>query len=203
MAFDGLYMAHRVRNTALRYVSAYEECVRQNLMAAFANLGKKADEVAEAEYERLGNEPIGESGDDDMASAAEAAQDRALAFYETMTALRQSVLNLFAAGLFHLLEQQLAYLCWDGAFTVLPPGDAKLARLEDWYRRHFAIDLPSLSSWPIIEELRLTTNVVKHAEGSSADQLRERRPELFHNPLLRELNPNDDKKTFSTRFDLP
>lgn len=196
MAVEGLYMARRVRGTALHYVRAYEECVRGNLMPTFVNLEKKADEVAEAEYERLGNEPVGESGDDDMASAAQAAQDRALAFYETMTALRQSVLNLFAAGLFHLLEQQLAYLCCDGAFAIPPPGDTKVDFVKDWYRQHFGIDLRSLRSWPIIEELRLTTNVVKHAEGSSAEKLRERQPELFHNPLLRQLDPNDEARIF-------
>ena len=53
-----------------------------------------------------------------MALLAERAHDKGLVFYETMYGLRQSVLNLFAVGLFHRLEQELADLCRDGAFMV-------------------------------------------------------------------------------------
>lgn len=122
-------------------------------------------------------------------SLAEAADDKGLVYYETMTGLRQSVLNLFAVGLFHLIEQELADLCRDGAFTVDPPKDTKIEPVADWYATHFALDLRSLPSWSTVDELRLVANATKHAEGSAARQLRERRPELLHNPVLRETNP--------------
>jgi hypothetical protein len=48
------------------------------------------------------------------------------------------------------------------------------------------LDLSSLPSWPVIDELRLVANVVKHGEGDSAEKLRETRPELFVYPSLRD-----------------
>jgi hypothetical protein len=182
-------MADRVRSTALRYVSAYGECVHRDIMPAFGNLEERADKLGAEEYERLGSQPADEDWDGDMSSLAEAAEDKAIAFYETMIALRQAVLNLFAVGLFHILEQQLADLCRDGAFTVPPPQDTKISAVADWYEQHFLLDLRSLSTWPTIDELRLVANATKHAEGSAARQLRAKRPELFQNPIIRDKYP--------------
>lgn len=66
MAVTGSYMAMRVWNAALRHVSAYGECVRNEIMPVFANLESRADAVAAAEFERLGAEPAGEFWDGDM-----------------------------------------------------------------------------------------------------------------------------------------
>lgn len=188
MAVSGLYMSDRVRLSAVRRISAYGECVLRDLMPAFADLEKKADAVGTAEYERLGAQPAGDDWDGDMSVLAEAAEDKAEWFYSTMSDMSQAILNLFAVGLFHLLEQELANLCIDGAFTVDPPLDSKLERVAAWYSRHFQLDLSTLSSWPNIDELRLVANVAKHAEGSSARQLRESRPTLFQNPVLRKVD---------------
>jgi len=198
MAVTGHYLAWQIRSL-VEYVRAFGECVLHDVMPAFGNLEKRAEEVANSEYERLGSEPVGEYGDDDMASAAEAAHEKGLAFYETLVALRQTTLNLFTAGLFHLLEQELADFCYDGAFTVRPPADSNLKVVAEWYRRHFDLDLQSLPSWPSIDELRLVANTVKHAEGGSARQLRERHPELFEHPLVRHLLPGESGALRSLR----
>jgi hypothetical protein len=39
-----------------------------------------------------------------------------------------------------------------------------------------------LPSWPTIEELRVLSNAVKHADGSAADALREHFPRFFEYP---------------------
>jgi hypothetical protein len=110
-------------------------------------------------------------------------------FYETMVAKRQATLNLFSAGLFHLVEQQLTRLCDDASFPLEPP-DTKLEAAAGWYRRYFRLDPKELRSWAKIDELRLLANAVKHAEGSAARQLRERRPDLFEHPRLRKHWPD-------------
>ncbi len=189
MAVTGRYMASRVRFSAIPYVRAYGDCVLSDVMSAFANLEKRADEIANAEFERLGSEPAGEDCDVDMGVLAEVAQDKGQAFYDTMSSLRQTTLNLFAAGLFHLLEQHLADLCHDGAFTVAPPDDTKLHIISAWYQQYFELDLSAFVPWPKIDELRLVANAVKHAEGSAARNLRQLRPELFQHPVVRELMP--------------
>jgi hypothetical protein len=172
------------------YVKAYGECVLADVVPIFDTLSQRADEIADAEFKRLGSLPDGEDCDGDMGDLAEAAQDKGQVFYDTMIAIRQTTLNLFAAGLFHLLEQQLADLCRDGAFHVPPPSDTKLKVVATWYREYFDLDLTSLPSWPMIEQLRLISNSVKHGEGGSAAKLRALRPDLFQDPRLRTLFPD-------------
>ena len=99
-----------------------------------------------------------------------------------MVSLRQSMLNLLAAGLFHLTEQQLAVLCRDAGFTTDPPRDTKMDEVKKWYAANLRLYLEALPSWGVINELRLVANAVKHAEGSATRQLRTLRPELFSNP---------------------
>jgi len=104
-----------------------------------------------------------------------------------MCGLRQATINLLTAGLFHLVEQLLAKLCYDCVFRDFRLKEAKIDPIVDWYRQHFDLDLEKLPQWSTIKELRFLANAVKHAEGSGARQIRELRPEVFRNPLLDKL----------------
>ena len=115
------------------------------------------------------------------------AEEEGIAFYETMVSVRQAMLNLLAAGLFHLVEQQLAHSCRDGAFTIEPPHKTNLFEVSPWYREHFFLDLENLHNWGRVDELRLVTNTVKHAEINQIDRLRKLRPDLFRNPSYAEV----------------
>lgn len=193
MPVTGLYMAHRVHHSIIPYVKAYGQWVLEDVVPTFVNLSERADAIATSEFNRLGEQPAGEDCDGDMSVAAEAAQDKGQAFYNTMTAIRQTSLNLFAAGLFHLLEQQLVDLCRDGAFDAPPPSDTQLNVVETWYHKHFKLILSKRAAWPKIDQLRLLANSVKHGEGASAVKLRAIRPDLFEDPNLRELLPDFPK----------
>lgn len=182
-------ISRRLRN-ALTYVAAFGECTIQTVLPVYANLNDRAEEIANAEFARLGSEPAGEDCNGELGDLAEAAEEVGIAFYETMVMLRQASINLYAAGLFHLIEQQLAATCHDSAFTIPAPKETKLAGVASWYERHFHLHLDSMPSWSALDELRLVANTVKHAEGSSARQLRDRRPELFHDPVIRALLPD-------------
>jgi hypothetical protein len=179
---SGGYLGMQIRHCALRPIIVYRECIFREVLPAFANLNERAQRVANEYFNRIGAEPAGEYESVDMADVAEAAEDKALAFYEMMVPVRQTMLNLLAAGLFHLVEQQLADSCRDASFTVDRPNDTKLSVVADWYREHFLLDLTTLPSWALVDELRLVANAVKHAEGSATERLRAIRPELFRNP---------------------
>lgn len=157
------------------------EALRERVLPQFADLDGEAERYVQAEYERLGQLPS--SGDEpfDMGDLAEQANDSAITWYQTMCGVRQSLVNLHAVGLRHLFEQQLYDF-------------VKHARLSERAAADFREDckaveslggqLTDFPSWPKLEELRLLSNSIKHAEGRSSVQLKEVRPELFVDPLV-------------------
>ena len=56
------------------------------------------------------SQPVGDEYSVDGSEEAEAAHDIGLSFYEDISKMYQATLNLFSAGLFHVIEQQLADL---------------------------------------------------------------------------------------------
>lgn len=193
MPVTGLYLNRRVQESIIPYIKAYRACVLRDVAPVFANLSKRAVAIANAEFIRIGRQPANEDFDGDMSVAAETAQAKGQAFYETMNSIQQATLNLFSAGLFHLLEQQLADLCHDRAFDEDPPNDTKLEIVAKWYSTQFGLQFSSLASWQKISQLRLLANAVKHGEGSSAIELRALRPDLFQDPTIQKLMQNFPK----------
>ena len=187
MALTGLYLGMRIRSSLLPTVRGYRSSFSDYILPAFNNLEGRADEVQESEYEKLCADPPRNL--EDPAEAAEVAHDRAVVFYETMTGMRQTTLNLFASGLFHLMEQQLAELGEDATFAAMgvESPEVKLDKVADWYADRLRLDLNSFPMWAIVDELRLVANAVKHGEGSAARQLRDLRPTLFEDPRLKEV----------------
>jgi hypothetical protein len=105
----------------------------------------------------------------DPATAAESAQIEAVAYDALLRDTKQGLINLLSVALFHLHEQHLAEFKrrMRSEKKKVPPLTGVIGEKE-------------------ISELELIANAVKHAEGSAAQQLRERRPDLFINPLVRE-----------------
>lgn len=184
MAVSGSYLAFQLRVRALPFFRVYQESILTDVLAGFVNIETRADEVAEAAFNRMASRPATDDFDGDMSREAEAAQEEGQLYYDAMCGLRQATINLMTAGLFHLLEQQLANVCYDTAFRDYRLKEAKLDLIVTWYRQQFDLDLQKLPQWPTIDELRLLANAAKHAEGSGAKQIRKLRPDVFRNPLL-------------------
>src|ERR1039457_504768 len=180
---DGNYLASRVRRLSGPII-AFREYFFQDVLPAFADLNARAEQVAHDYYNRIGAQPAGEY-EIDMADVAEDAQQQSYDWWEMMTSLRQTMLNLTAAGLFHLIEQQLATLSRDGLFEE-SVRDTKLGVVQMWYRDQFGIDVAAMPSWGTINEMRLVANTVKYGEGGSSESLRALRPELFTDPTYAE-----------------
>lgn len=186
MGVGGYYLAVRVANIMAPTVRAYGDCVRRFFLPVFDDLNTKAEEVANQAYDELMQQPVTDEMDD-PGDAAEAANQRGQEFYDTMFAMRQSTLNMFTAGLFHLLEQQLASLGEDATFQAMgvPLPEVKLDETAMWYHKYLRLDLTGFPEWTkITEELRRIANAVKHGEGPAARRLRELRPDLFIDPRL-------------------
>jgi len=184
----------------LPFVRVYGQWVDEKIVPLASQLTAMADAVGQQAYEQLMSQPVGENYYGDGSEEAECAFDAGLSFYQDITAMYQGTLNLFAAGLFHVIEQQLSDITRDGAIGIEGP-DTKLGNVVGWYQKHFFVDLTAFPSWALIDELRLVANVTKHAEGQSATQLRGIHPELFQNPLLRRVDPHTP--IFHTPLQLP
>lgn len=147
-----------------------------------------AASVEQEAYDDLMAQPADYDYAGDGSDEAEAANDIGLSFYEDISKMYQATLNLFSAGLFHVVEQQLADLTRDGAIEK-KASETPLKEVIEWYKRGFQLDLTQFSEWSVIDELRLVANSTKHAEGSAAKQLRTKRPDVFVYPSLRKDDP--------------
>lgn len=143
----GGYLELQINGWIIGPIIAFRKYIFSDVLTAFGNIDQRAEEVANEYYHRIGAQPAGEYENFDMADVAEAAQQRSQDWYQMMVSLRQSMLNLLAAGLFHLTEQQLSMVCRDGGFIAKPPRDTKLDVVKNWYAEHLRLDLAALPSW--------------------------------------------------------
>lgn len=175
------FWADYIRSILLPEIDALAHALSRRVLPGFANLEEEANEVEEEEFQRLQRRHYSE--DPDVASLAELAQDRALTHYLGARDILQGIINLFAVGLWHLVEQQLAFLqrrrFYQGALVDSDnPNFAQVVKrlLE------FDIDVKQFASFGQIEELQLLANCIKHGDGRSCAELRTRRPSLFELP---------------------
>jgi hypothetical protein len=176
----GGYLAIQVQQLVIPPIAAFRKYIFGELLPHFGDLDSKADRLANKYFEDEISRPADDDFDGDLSGFAEDAQDYGVGWYLMMRSLRQTMLNLLAAGLFHLTEQQLAQLGRDAGFQNREPKDTKLDEIVSWYESTFALKLRDLPNWSVIDELRLVANSAKHAEGKSSEKLRTIRPELFY-----------------------
>jgi hypothetical protein len=184
MTVCGSYLAWRARWKAQPLVRTYCQWVNEHIIPIAANFENQADAIEQETYEQLSALVDPETYGGDGSELHEQAFNTSLSLYETMVALYQATLNLFSAGLFHLIEQQLADLTHDASMETAV-ADTKLNVVAEYYRDHLKVDFTQFGSWNVIQELRVVANTTKHGEGPSAEELRKIRPELFQNPALR------------------
>ncbi len=89
-------------------------------------------------------------------------------------------------GVAHLFEQQVIDLRQTILGQHVSSRDSIITENAiAWFKDELGIAIKQFKSWSKIDEMRLVANTVKHAEGGSANQLRNRRPELFKLPFSR------------------
>jgi len=200
MSVGGLYISWRIRQMVLPFVRVYGQWVEEHIIPMSEQLQTMADKVEAEAYEELLSTPVGDDYMGDGSEEAQEANDIGLSFYENVSSMYQTTLNLFSAGLFHVVEQQLADITRDGGIRK-PVSNTYLKDVVEWYAKNCQLDLTQFPSWSVIEELRLVANTTKHAEGPAAKQLREKHAELFLYPPLRK--EYADKTVYVSPLSLP
>lgn len=184
----------------LPFVRVYGQWVEEKIIPMSEQLQRMADAVEQEALEDLMSERVGDDYTGDGSEEAQEANDIGLSFYENVSSMYQGTLNLFPAGLFHVVEQQLGDLTRDGGICK-PISNTSLKDVVEWYAKNCQLDLTHFPSWSVIEELRLVANTTKHAEGPAAKQLREKHPELFVYPSVRK--EYADKTIYASPLSLP
>ncbi len=175
------YFARRIRDLT-EPITAFREYVFQSVLPQFDNINERAEQIGNEYYQRVLRRPVGPEDSIEISDLAEEATEHSLAWYSMMSSLGQSMRNLLTAGLFHLVEQQLASISTDGIFRNSPIRNTGLSVVATWYKHNLRVDMKSLPTWHNIDELRLVANTVKHGDGASANELRKVRPDLFIDP---------------------
>lgn len=160
-----------IQDEFIPQINAITDMLKDHILPSIDNdkLETEAEEIAEKVYQAYMSSPG--TGNEDPADFADMALDEGISHFGLKYSIRQGVLNLFSVALYHTFEQQFQLGKID--------NELKLRKIS---RDDFA-------AWRVINnELRLVANTVKHAEGRSAKQLSEIRPDLFRDPMLK--NPH-------------
>lgn len=165
-------------------IDAYGQCLLSRVMPTFANLD---DEAQKVEDDAAASMSSGfDDEEPDLASIAELARDRAVDYYMLMRDTAQGIVTLFAVGLWHLLEQQLALYVRRGlaASTVDETKNPSFTDAEKALADEGVL-IRDLPCYPKIQELRFLANCAKHGDGGACSSLRAIRPDLFIRPGLK------------------
>jgi len=153
--------------------------MEEKIVPAFDSIDKEADEVEREAFESPSVYIDPENYD--PADAAENAFEKGLEYYEWMIGMLQGVINLFVAGLYHLFEQQLLLFYRQELLRLDEKNNINLLHLKKAKGRlsTHGIIVEKFNSWSKIDELRIVANTVKHADGTSAEELKSKRPDFF------------------------
>lgn len=165
------------------------EVLKTRLLPSFDGIDDEANVKVDEAWETMSSMPVGEYGPlIDESEAAEMAQDAGREHYSAMSDARQTLINSFAIALYHLWEQQVLSFLRRQVLGFREPHTAKMLSLNVFAERllKIGVDIKSFRSWPVILVYRHLANTVKHADGDSAKELKQLRPEWFIPKSLRD-----------------
>ena len=180
-----LHFCSSNRHNALTLVNAYAGGFSDHLLSVLDSIEEEANRAGEEYFQRRMQEP-GWDGGPDEGDIAEAATDHGLGVYEDLAFVRQQLVQLAVAGLYHLWERILKeFIIREFSGQVSPPSPPEDVRNHNFHR---LVELLSLFGWAVRDEdffadlnlLRHIANTVKHGDGSSCEELAELAPDLFH-----------------------
>ena len=164
---------------------------KERFLNSFGTLEDEAQAVSDGFWAQWCESAFDENDAPD--TMADAALQAGVDFYISLMSARQAYINLAAVGLYHAWEQQVFEFyrgCVIGESYADPVTHITLAKFQITMKGA-GICTESFSSFDIIETLQLCANAVKHGDGKSASELRERRPDLFVRPGIHEQELRD------------
>jgi hypothetical protein len=172
------------KNKCITEINTLEECLKNRILPAFNNIHREAEQVQEEEYKKI-NQYINENSD--QSEIDEHVYFMGVEYLSRLESAKQSIINMFAMAYYHLFQQQLLEFL---RHQIVFPFEKENYTIYDISKIHerlktVGIDIKSLSSWAKLNELRIISNTIKHAEGGAASELKQLRPDLFEMPSFR------------------
>ena len=118
----------------------------------------------------------------DPADIAEEAMERSVEHWDLLNHGRYVLLSSWHVALYEAFEQQIRlYLYKELSHEFHISINHIFSKFADLKKIliFYDVDLNSLKGLKRIDQLRLVCNVIKHGEGSSAEELRKKRPDLI------------------------
>jgi len=179
-----LWWASFFRESFIKQFELFRDSLQKRLLASFEDIEEEANKVTEEAWSRFGTTA---SPDADPGDLVEPAQEAGLDHYMNLVNLKQGLINAYASFCYHLFEQQLFYFHRKELLTQTEEDNYQLFTWAEVRKRltSHGVNLESFVAWNKIQELRLVSNVVKHADGPACEDLKALRPEMFTNPETR------------------
>lgn len=209
MALNHNFWSSVFQGKFLTQLSALVENLEKRILPGFEDIEKEAESLSDDMWDKFMSSPG--TGEEDPSEFAEIAEQAGVSHYILLKGIRQGILNLFSIALYHAFEQQIMLFFRKEIMSPKEERDSELLNSRDFKELHktgispsshsgmlkvekfkhrleeMGIKIEEFLSWLKVKELNLLANTVKHGEGSSAQQLKSLRPDLFKNPDLHEL----------------
>ena len=182
-----LYLPNMSKQYLKNQIGRFVEVYNLKLKYIFENIDTEAEEHGSSFFESVMHSTYHPDAID-PADIAEEAMDRSVRHWDLLNHGRYVLLGSWHVALYEAFEQQLRLYLYDELSHEFNLSiNHVFSRFNDQKKILilYGIDLASLKGLKQIDQLRLVCNVVKHGEGSSAKELRKKRPDLIkiHNDI--------------------
>lgn len=167
---------------------AFIDGFRERLIPVFDNMEEDAQRAADAYWNERMAQPAYNDGPDE-GDIAEWAEGRGVEAYMDLAFVRDQLIGLGIAGLYHLWERLLKEF-FVHEHSIVHSGVAP-QRIRRWdfptLQQHLndcGYDIEAKVFFHHLNRTRLIANTVKHGDGSSCRDLIAEAPELFREPIM-------------------
>ncbi len=183
-----IYLPEMDKKHLKSQITWFARILTEKLLPLFFNIEQEADKHANSYYESSMQQTASDEYCIDPASVAETAIEKGLEHYEYLRLGRYNVLLAWHVTLYELFEQQVRAFLFKEMRQLFKLNFKSFCTNIDKIKKTFLfhhLDIEKLSCWPVIDELRLVCNVVKHGEGESANHLGKVNLSIFKKCIFR------------------
>jgi hypothetical protein len=168
-----LYLHDSLRNFYISEIQKFTRVFNTKLFPVFSEIDQEAEEFGKEYFDKIMNSPG--DGSIDPADIAETAMNKAVSHYSDLSLVRYEFTAMSIATLYQLWEQQVRRFLFKEMSHSYQLKFSKfcskgIKEIKNHFKKH-NVDLEKLNSWPKLNELRALCNVIKHGDGSEANNL--------------------------------